>query len=313
MTTPVSAAVSQSDRVDALVGQVSRRRRLTIATPEGLELAVALALATERVLALLLDMTFWLGATIFLYFAGFFLMTQVEALRAAFTLITLLAFLVRNLYFIYFEMLWGGVTPGKRIVGLRVIDRSGGPLTPSAIVARNLTRELEIFLPISLFFSTGTGDWQSFLALTWTGLLAALPLFNAARMRAGDFIAGTIVIHLPKRILLDDLTATAAETRYRFAAHHLTRYGAFELQVLEEILRKPASGEADQLRADVAAKIMARIGWQDAVPPGDTVAFLSDFYTAQRAHLEREIAFGRVHADKTSRPQMPPPPPRPLR
>ena len=44
-----------------------------------------------------------------------------------------IAFMIRNLYFVTFELAWRGATPGKRMVGLRVIDRAGGPLQPSAV------------------------------------------------------------------------------------------------------------------------------------------------------------------------------------
>ena len=62
-------------------------------------------------------------------------------------------FVVRNLYFIHFELSWRGATPGKRIVGIRVIDRRGGPLLPAAVIARNLTREVEIFIPLRVLIS----------------------------------------------------------------------------------------------------------------------------------------------------------------
>ena len=67
--------------------------------------------------------------------------------KISFTLpiLLFLSFVVRNAYFLIFELKWGGVTPGKRMAGLRVIDRRGGPLLPSAVVARNLTRQAEIF------------------------------------------------------------------------------------------------------------------------------------------------------------------------
>jgi len=35
------------------------------------------------------------------------------------------------------------------MVGLRVIDRAGGPLQPSAVGGRNLTREIETFVPLA--------------------------------------------------------------------------------------------------------------------------------------------------------------------
>src|SRR6185369_3579209 len=59
------------------------------------------------------------------------------------------AFVLRNFWFIYFETGPRGATPGKRWFGLRVATRNGEPLSPDAVVARNLVRELELFLPLA--------------------------------------------------------------------------------------------------------------------------------------------------------------------
>jgi hypothetical protein len=68
--------------------------------------------------------------------------------------------------------------------------------------------------------------------------------------------------------------------------------------VLEELLRRPPSPETDRLLQEVCSKICRRIDWQLPVPSGDTEAFLRDFYTAERAHLERRQLYGRPRADK---------------
>ena len=118
--------------------------------------------------------------------------------------------MVRNLYFVYFELAWRGATPGKRLVGLRVIDRAGGPLLPSAVVARNLTREVEMFIPLGVLLTWGKTaggavDWENLAIAVWLLFFAALPFINRDRMRGGDLIAGTMVISLPKRVLSSDL------------------------------------------------------------------------------------------------------------
>ena len=87
----------------------------------------------------------------------------------------LLLFFLRNLYFVHFELSARGATPGKRAVGIRVTDRRGGPLTASAVIARNLTRELELFLPGSMLISALAGvagaHWGSLLLLGWVAVL----------------------------------------------------------------------------------------------------------------------------------------------
>jgi hypothetical protein len=119
-------------------------------------------------------------------------------------------------------------------------------------------------------------------------------------MRGGDLIAGTMVISLPKRVLLDDLVERTLQ--FNFAPAQLQAYGAFELQVLEELLRRPPSPENAQVFDDVCDKICRKIGWTNPVSRNEVPAFLRDFYTAQRAYLEREQLFGKARADKYAAP-----------
>ncbi len=94
--------------------------------------------------------------------------------------------------------------------------------------------------------------------------------------------------------------APLATDGYTFTHEQLALYGAFELQVLEEFLRRPVSPESDALLADVCRRICRKIGWEEAVPLGHIRRFLTDFYTAERADLERGQLFGKLRADKTA-------------
>jgi hypothetical protein len=49
---------------------------------------------------------------------------------------------------------------------------------------------------------------------------------------------------------------------------------------------------------DVCDRICRKIDWKETVPDAEITLFLRDFYTAQRAYLEREQLFGRRRADK---------------
>src|SRR3546814_4160038 len=60
------------------------------------------------------------------------------------------AFLLRTFWFVGFELGSRAATPGKRLTGIRVAARDGGRLTADAVVARNLIRELDIFLPLMM-------------------------------------------------------------------------------------------------------------------------------------------------------------------
>ena len=288
------------DRVGSFFDGVKRNRR-EIVGPEGVVLELDVANNGERLTAFIIDFLFWVLATALLFFILLLLLRQHLDAMVGVTIILFLAFMLRNFYFIYFELATRGSTPGKRFFGLKVIDRMGNPLLPGAIVARNLTREVEIFLPLGLFMSLpaaghGGNNWVNLTYLGWITLLSALPFFNKDHLRAGDVIAGTMVISVPKRRLLADLVDTRAT--YVFQRNHLETYGAFELQVLEELLRKRPSLETTRTRRDVCDKIRAKIGYEPNVPNHAVDSFLKDFYVTQRAHLEREQLFGKYRKDK---------------
>jgi uncharacterized RDD family membrane protein YckC len=282
-----------------LDGEARRRRRLL--PPEGVALQVELARAGERAAAFAIDYALSTAASLLL-------LLPVIALSVVAPAATLLAvalffqFLIRNFYFLWFELRWRGATPGKRALGLRVVDREGGRLTAASVAARNLLREAELFLPLAMLLGAGEGLpwWQALATGLWLLLFLVLPLLNADRLRAGDLAAGTMVIAVPRRVLLEDL----AQERRRFAFEEaqLALYGEEELAVLDHVLRRPASLEGDRLRAEVCRRIRRRIGLQNDLAPADAAAFLADFYTAQRARLERRRQQGQ------DRPAAPPQP-----
>jgi uncharacterized RDD family membrane protein YckC len=288
------------DRINRFLDGVAHNKR-EITTPEGIVLEVDIAKNGERLVAFLIDFFFWMFATFLLLVLILLLGHRGMSGAVVTTLLLFIAFLIRNLYFIHFELTSQGATPGKRIAHLKVIDRHGGPLRPAAVVARNFTREVEIFLPLGLFLTlpfaaVGGGFWTSAAYLGWIMLISALPFFNRDHLRAGDIIGGTMVIAVPQRALLAELSET--QTRYAFSRQQLSAYGAFELQVLEELLRRPDSTETADIQREVCQKICHKIGWSEPVKPNDIGRFLRDFYTAERAFLESEQLFGRYREDK---------------
>ena len=290
------------ERTSQFFEKTRRERRNIVPIP------VALADHSERFTAFALDWVIWTLLLLAIYLplllvAGFGSFTLIAISIALF-----IGFVVRNIYFVYFEIAWRGATPGKRIVGIRVADRAGGPLLPSAVIARNLTREVEMFLPLGILLSGGksAGGGVDLMQLSigvWLVFFAALPLINRDRMRGGDLIAGTMVIALPKLTLLSDLVERAAQ--FTFTEHQLRAYGAFELQVLEELLRRPPTPAGAVVLREVCDKICHRIGWTSEVPQNQLVTFLRDFYTAERAFLERGQLYGKVRADKFTPPALP--------
>jgi uncharacterized RDD family membrane protein YckC len=115
-------------------------------TPEGVPLRFMIAGVGDRVAAFLIDGLMILGAAIVVAIVIGLGAATSRGLGLAAGFVAF--FLLRNFYFTWFECRWHGTTPGKRAVGLRVIDAHGGILTAEAVFARNLMREVEVFLPL---------------------------------------------------------------------------------------------------------------------------------------------------------------------
>ena len=181
---------------DPLLPLREGRHARELVTPEGVPLVFRLAPLGERLGALLIDLL--------LQLAGLFLLGLVPLLMGLgsgwlMALVTLVFFFARNFYFVFFELRWQGQTPGKRTIGLRVIDASGGVLTAEAIFARNLTRELEVFWPLVALaapkqVSGLEGGWLALAAVAWILALGLIPFLNRDRRRLGDLVAGTLVV-----------------------------------------------------------------------------------------------------------------------
>lgn len=293
-------------------------RTRTMITPEGIAIPVIVASRPARLGALILDYllysvaVFVIPLVLWLIAISLFEDTTSGAggqisgpIEFLFILYFLLTFFARYGYFLAMELGPRGATYGKRAVGIRVAARGGGRLTPEAVIARNLLRDIEIFMPIGFLMAAPDGSMGAFgiAGMVWFVIFMAFPFFNKDALRAGDIIAGTWVVEAPRTKLADALStqgATAAGSsditgaRYQFGDSELSVYGERELQTLERMLRE---GNEDTLAA-VHATICRKIGWDPGA--GDERAFLEAFYGQLRARLENDMRFGKRKADKNS-------------
>lgn len=280
-----------------------------VVTPEGLPLRFRIASAGERLGAFVLDVILVGVALVLLlllvtvFALALALGTGGRGVGLALAAAIILFFVLRNFYFISFELKWQGSTPGKRVMGLRVIDARGGPLTGEAVFARNLVRELETFLPLVALLQAGqiwagAPGWARLFAVAWLTVFALLPLLNRDRQRVGDLVAGTIVVRAPKAVLDEDVSGRRAPApAYAFTREQLDLYGIYELQVLEGVLRQEGR-ESAAARRVVCEKIKTKIGWDRERGEVDPDVFLREFYTAQRARLEQKMLFGERQEQK---------------
>jgi len=272
-------------------------------TPEGVDLRVKLADAGTRASAFLLDVVIIVAAAIAVTLVVIFGLggLGVKEAEPLFIVWIIFIFLLRNVYFIAFEAGRRAATPGKRIVGVRVASRSGAGLSIDQVIARNLMREIEVFLPLSIIAARGgagvADTLSTIFGLVWALLFSLFLLFNRDRLRIGDLLAGTWVVETPKFKLVEDLSQRQdpIAKRFHFSPAQLDAYGIAELHKLEEVLRRDDYFAMKAVAETIGGKIGAK------VEPIDSKAFLTAYYGELRAHLERKLLLGNRKADKYAR------------
>lgn len=165
---------------------------LVIETPERVPLEFALASIGNRFLAVILDHSIQYLAIFLIYWAIRSLASGdlslvpengssglSEAPKWAVALLVFAMFGIFSSYFIFFEWLWNGQTPGKRLLKLRVIREDGRPLTIWEAVTRNLVRICDAI--------------PGFVVPIYSVGLIAIFLSDKDQ-RLGDIFAGTVVI-----------------------------------------------------------------------------------------------------------------------
>ncbi|MCO7224679.1 RDD family protein [Pleionea sp. CnH1-48] len=147
----------------------------TVEIPEGIELSLPVASPLERILAYMIDAVVQLVILI--------IIGNVFSLFGNFGagIFAVLYFLLNWFYAVFFEMFNDGATPGKKAMGILVVNDDGTPVSWAASIVRNLLRFADAFPGFHLF-----GVTCMFL--------------NSNFKRLGDLAAGTIVIHRKKEV-----------------------------------------------------------------------------------------------------------------
>lgn len=159
---------------------------LLIDTPENVLLDAEIAGFGSRCMAALLDYTLlalvFIGVTILFIRAT----TTITNSTWELALLSLVQFAIILFYHLFFELIWNGQTPGKRRLGLRVVQANGLPVTTSSVIIRNLVRLFDFFpafYVIGMFMLFVTKHSQ----------------------RLGDLAARTVVIREKKQLKLDNI------------------------------------------------------------------------------------------------------------
>lgn len=151
--------------------------RLSLEIPEGATLPLIPAGIGARIMAFVVDFLIRSGISL-IFFLSFALMGYFGT-----GMFLIILFLLEWFYPVYFEVWRHGVTPGKKSLGLRVINDDGTPITFGPSLLRNLLRVAD-FLPFMYLFGVVTS------------------VVNPQFKRLGDLAAGTLVVYDAKPLTM---------------------------------------------------------------------------------------------------------------
>ena len=243
---------------------IETEETLIIETPERVPLAFALASIGNRFLAVAIDhfiqyFSLILIVWVFSSLTGFGAALQETGMEPVFSempkwtiaIMILGLFLIFAGYFVFFEWIWNGQTPGKRLLKLRVIRDDGRPITLWEAIARNLLR---IFDAVPGFI----------IPIYSIGLIT---IFASTRdQRVGDIFAGTVVIR--ERVgeapsFAETFSGTIGDSAFQrvqkkvdFRAN-ITLLTESEVEVVESFLRR---------RWDLNERQRLWMAWRVALP-----------------------------------------------
>jgi uncharacterized RDD family membrane protein YckC len=215
-------------------------------TPEGIMIELRPAGLSARFYAFLLDWMIRLG----ILYAVAIVAASMSGVGIALTLI--LFFALEWLYPVAFELSRWGATPGKRVMGLKVVMDSGLPITPAASFTRNLLRVAD-FLPMLYGFA-----------------LASM-LIRKDFKRLGDIAAATLVVYEPlpsPKIAMRDIeplapAMTLAPQDQAAVIALAARASRLTSERLDELaaLAAPVSGDAGRSGPEVTQRVLAVAQW----------------------------------------------------
>ena len=190
--------------------------KLNIDTPEQVALEFSLATVGSRFLAVAIDTIIQIACAIVLLLVvalGIWATGSLGLTARPWVLAVLVigGFVIYYGYFAVFETVWNGQTPGKRLIGLRVIHASGRPISAWEAILRNVVRLVD-----------------QMPAIYAIGIVSVFVTERSQRL--GDLAAGTVVVHERLAEALDDV---APRRRAARSVHGARRLAPEEISVIE--------------------------------------------------------------------------------
>ena len=213
-----------------------KSEKLIIETPEKIIFSYSIAEIGSRIAAYLIDVILQLLILLLLFLVfglGFLSVDGYDGDQYLYyiAIIYILFFLFQWGYFLFFETILNGKTPGKQVCHIRVIRFDGDRLDFQCLVIRNLLRAADS-IPIPFFNILG-------------GLVANI---NKQNKRIGDMAAGTVVVKdTLYKIAEPDFETNIADKHNRLFASPAakSRLTEKDLNILRRLINERKSMSAD--------------------------------------------------------------------
>src|SRR6266550_1866777 len=242
------------------------RQHHGVETPEHVEVHFELAGVGSRMAAGLLDLLFLFLGLMVLWVGGGVIVGGVLSRQGTLqgwfaAVMVLIMFSGVWGYFTLFEALNGGRTPGKQLLGIRVVMDTGRSITPPAALIRNLVRLLDCYFPIPF-------------------APALVTMFlHPSNKRPGDMVAGTIVVRDRPTDWILGAQAVAAEPAAEPIETGPPELSEDEFRLLDRFLARLSDLAPDvqvRITADLVRRFEARIPRRSMDPQGYLVTVFAE-------------------------------------
>lgn len=256
--------------------------KFTLHTPESVELEFTLAGIGNRAYALLIDYIL-LGLILIVFLVGALIFNAVlvetitklvgsKGLQLWLIAIQgLIGFFIYVGYFVFFETVWSGQTPGKRYVKIRVIRDDGRPVRLQQSTLRALLRPFDDLFFIGVF----------------------LIVFNQQEKRLGDLVGGTLVIQEQqpmKSAALKVSTSAQSLANILLIDADISRLLPEDFAVIREYLQRREAmipNARNELSKQLATQVKQIIGLEKLPTKVDANVFLEAVYQAYQQQVDK--------------------------
>jgi uncharacterized RDD family membrane protein YckC len=226
-----------------------------VETPEGVEFVLFPAGPLIRSCAWVIDQMI---QGVLMIALAFFLNTLGD--RGGLWFLLILVFCLDWFYHSAWELLWRGQSPGKRIMGLRVVRSGGMPVNPGASFLRNLLRFADTFLflyPIALASMTASRGFR----------------------RVGDWVADTLVVYTSQSLASPRLPSGFSKTLPLVPVPRLALGGEEKrgLRLFAQRYALLGRARADEIARPYAAALRGMENWDGAESPSEYLLALAAF------------------------------------